>query len=65
MKQESVWTHPRSNLQLVSLRSDPTRLRELRHGMDEDVIITAKDYETRLRAQFERVKPAWAKGTWL
>ena len=33
--------------------------------MDEDVIITAKDYETRLRAQFERVEPAWAKGTWL
>ena len=30
--------------------------------MDED-IITGKDYETRLRAQFERVnpEPAWAK----
>jgi hypothetical protein len=36
-------THLRSNLQLVSLLSGPTRLRELRHSMD--VIITGKDYE--------------------
>ena len=47
---------------MVSLLSGPTRLRKLRHGMDED-FITGKDYETRLRAQFERVNPvpAWTK----
>ena len=47
---------------LVSLLSGPTRLRKLRQGEDED-IITGKDYETRLRAQFERAnpEPAWAK----
>ena len=59
-----MWTDP-SEVQptaLVSLLSGPTRLRKLRHGVDED-IITGKDYETRLRAQFERVnpEPAWAK----
>jgi U3 small nucleolar RNA-associated protein 18 len=60
----SAWIDP-SEVQptaLVSLLSGPTRLRKLRHGADED-IITGKDYETRLRAQFERVnpEPAWAK----
>ena len=47
---------------LVSLLSGPTRLRKLRQDEDED-IITGKDYETRLRAQFERAnpEPAWAK----
>ena len=63
-KQESAWIDP-SEVEptaLVSLLSGPTRLRKLRHGEDED-IITGKDYETRLRAQFERVnpEPAWAK----
>ena len=63
-KQEAAWIDP-SEVQptaLVSLLSGPTRLRKLRHGEDED-IITGKDYETRLRAQFERVnpEPAWAK----
>ncbi|KAF8798205.1 WD40 repeat-like protein [Phlegmacium glaucopus] len=63
-KKKSAWIDP-SEVQptaLVSLLSGPTRLRKLRHGVDED-IITGKDYETRLRAQFERVnpEPAWAK----
>jgi U3 small nucleolar RNA-associated protein 18 len=63
-KQESAWIDP-SEVEptaLVSLLSGSTRLRKLRHGEDED-IITGKDYETRLRAQFERVnpEPAWAK----
>ena len=64
MKQETAWIDP-SEVEptaLVSLLSGPTRLRKLRQGEDED-IITGKDYETRLRAQFERVnpEPAWAK----
>ena len=63
-KQESAWIDPSEvkPTALVSLLSGPTRLRKLRHGEDED-IITGKDYETRLRAQFERVnpEPAWAK----
>ena len=63
-KKESAWTDPSEvhPTALVSLLSGPTRLRKLRHGVDEDVI-TGKDYETRLRAQFERVnpEPAWAK----
>ena len=63
-KKKSAWIDP-SEVQptaLVSLLSGPTRLRKLRHGVDED-LITGKDYETRLRAQFERVnpEPAWAK----
>ncbi|PPQ76039.1 hypothetical protein CVT26_005672, partial [Gymnopilus dilepis] len=46
----------------VSLLSGPTRLRKLRQAVDEDEI-TSREYETRLRAQFERInpEPAWAK----
>jgi U3 small nucleolar RNA-associated protein 18 len=46
----------------VSLLSGPTRLRKLRQGPDEDTI-TGREYETRLRQQFERInpEPAWAK----
>ena len=46
----------------VSLLSGPTRLRKLRQGPEEDTI-TGREYETRLRQQFERInpEPAWAK----
>ncbi|KAF9447048.1 WD40 repeat-like protein [Macrolepiota fuliginosa MF-IS2] len=46
----------------ISLLSGPSRLRKLRHYADEDTI-TEKDYETRLRAQFERInpEPTWAQ----
>ncbi|KAF8880911.1 WD40-repeat-containing domain protein [Gymnopilus junonius] len=46
----------------VSLLSGPTRLRKLRQAVDEDAI-TGREYETRLRAQFERInpEPSWAK----
>jgi len=46
----------------VSLLSGPTRLRKLRQAVDEDEI-TGREYETRLRSQYERInpEPAWAK----
>ncbi|KAH9487370.1 putative U3 small nucleolar RNA-associated protein 18 [Psilocybe cubensis] len=46
----------------VSLLSGPTRLRKLRQAVDEDEI-TSREYETRLRSQFERInpEPAWAR----
>ncbi|KAF4623295.1 hypothetical protein D9613_001406 [Agrocybe pediades] len=46
----------------VSLLSGPTRLRKLRQAVDEDEI-TGREYETRLRAQYERInpEPSWAK----
>ncbi|KAF6758824.1 WD40-repeat-containing domain protein [Ephemerocybe angulata] len=46
----------------VSLLKGPSRLRKLRQAVDEDVIDT-REYETRLRRQFENVnpEPEWAK----
>lgn len=48
----------------ISLLNGPSRLRKLRHFMDEDTI-TEKEYESRLRTQFERInpEPAWAQRT--
>lgn len=59
-----AWTDP-SDVQptaKVSLLTGPTRLRKLRHAVDEDEI-TGREYETRLREQFERInpEPSWAK----
>ncbi|KAF9481248.1 WD40 repeat-like protein [Pholiota conissans] len=59
-----AWTDP-SDVQpsaKVSLLSGPTRLRKLRQAVDEDEI-TGREYETRLREQFERInpEPAWAR----
>jgi U3 small nucleolar RNA-associated protein 18 len=44
----------------VSLLHGHSRLRKLRQSADEDEI-TGRDYETRLRSQFERInpEPAW------
>lgn len=61
-----AWTDP-SDTQpsaKVSLLSGPTRLRKLRQAVDEDEI-TGREYETRLREQFERInpEPAWARKT--
>lgn len=46
----------------VSLLKGHSRLRKLRQAVDEDVI-GARDYETRLRRQFESInpEPEWAK----
>jgi U3 small nucleolar RNA-associated protein 18 len=46
----------------VSLLNGHSRLRKLRQTVDEDVIGT-REYETRLRRQFEQVnpEPEWAK----
>ncbi|PPQ68341.1 hypothetical protein CVT25_007590 [Psilocybe cyanescens] len=46
----------------ISLLSGPTRLRKLRQAVDENEI-TGREYETRLRSQFERInpEPAWAR----
>ena len=59
----SAWTDPAdTNSTHISLLSGPTRLRKLRQAVDEDEI-SGRDYETRLRAQFERInpEPAWAR----
>ncbi|KAF9527895.1 WD40-repeat-containing domain protein [Crepidotus variabilis] len=46
----------------VSLLGGASRLRKLRHAVDEDEI-TGREYETRLRDKFERLnpEPAWSK----
>lgn len=46
----------------VSLLQGPSRLRKLRVAADEDIIST-REYETRLRSQYERLnpEPEWAK----
>ena len=58
----SAWTDPSTSPHRISLLSGSARLRKLRHFADEDQI-TEKDYESRLRAQFERInpEPTWAK----
>lgn len=57
-----AWVDPSDRQPTVSLLSGPSRLRKLRETLDEDVI-SSKEYETRLRRQFERInpEPAWAK----
>ena len=58
-----AWTDPADTKSAhISLLSGPTRLRKLRQTVDEDEI-SGRDYETRLRAQFERInpEPAWAR----
>ncbi|KDR85676.1 hypothetical protein GALMADRAFT_132340 [Galerina marginata CBS 339.88] len=59
-----AWIDPSDNTSAtrVSLLSGPTRLRKLRQAVDEDEI-TGRDYETRLRAHFERInpEPSWAR----
>ena len=58
-----AWTDPADTKAThISLVSGPTRLRKLRQTVDEDEI-SGRDYETRLRAQFERInpEPAWAR----
>ena len=58
-----AWTDPADTKSThISLLSGPTRLRKLRQTVDEDEI-SGRDYETRLRAQFERInpEPAWAR----
>ena len=46
----------------ISLLNGPSRLRKLRQAVDEDEI-TGREYETRLRNQFERInpEPEWAR----
>ncbi|CAA7266393.1 unnamed protein product [Cyclocybe aegerita] len=59
-----AWTDPADTLPdaKVSLVSGPTRLRKLRHAAGEDEI-SGREYETRLRTQFERInpEPEWAR----
>ncbi|KAJ3491152.1 hypothetical protein NLJ89_g11368 [Agrocybe chaxingu] len=60
----AAWTDPADTQPdaKVSLLSGPTRLRKLRHAAGEDEI-TGREYETRLRTQFERIhpEPEWAR----
>ncbi|PPQ65608.1 hypothetical protein CVT24_011817 [Panaeolus cyanescens] len=59
-----AWTDPADveTTNKVSLLNGPSRLRKLRQAVNEDEI-TSREYETRLRAQFERInpEPSWAK----
>ncbi|KAF9042256.1 WD40-repeat-containing domain protein [Panaeolus papilionaceus] len=59
-----AWTDPADveATNRVSLLNGPTRLRKLRQAINEDEI-TSREYETRLRAQFERInpEPSWAR----
>ena len=63
-KRAPAWVDPSDagGAARVSLLSGPKKLRKLRHAIDEDEV-TGKEYETRLRAQFERInpQPSWAK----
>jgi len=65
-KRAPAWVDPSDagGAARVSLLSGPKKLRKLRHAIDEDEV-TGKEYETRLRAQFERInpQPSWAKKT--
>ena len=57
-----AWTDSYTSPHHISLLSGSSRLRKLRHFDGEDQI-TAKDYENRLRVQFERInpEPTWAQ----
>ncbi|KAF5346056.1 hypothetical protein D9756_010808 [Leucocoprinus leucothites] len=59
---KSAWTDTPTSPHQISLLSGPSRLRKLRRFADEDEI-QEKDYESRLRAQFERInpEPSWAQ----
>lgn len=59
----SAWVDPADTQPAkVSLLNGPSRLRKLRQAVDENEI-TGREYETRLRSQFERInpEPAWAR----
>lgn len=59
----SAWVDPADTQPAkISLLNGPSRLRKLRQAVDEDEI-TGREYETRLRSQFERInpEPAWAR----
>ncbi|KXN91203.1 putative U3 small nucleolar RNA-associated protein 18 [Leucoagaricus sp. SymC.cos] len=58
----AAWTDTSTSPHQISLLSGPSRLRKLRNFVDEDEV-TEKDYESRLRAQFERInpEPSWAQ----
>ncbi|KAK2464873.1 hypothetical protein APHAL10511_002949 [Amanita phalloides] len=57
----AVWIDPADEPLQVSLTNSHARLRKLRDAPDED-IISGKEYESRLRRQFERInpEPQWA-----
>ncbi|PFH47190.1 hypothetical protein AMATHDRAFT_7000 [Amanita thiersii Skay4041] len=56
----AAWTDPSDEPLTISLATNP-RLRKLRDAPEEDVL-TGREYETRLRRQFERInpEPVWA-----
>jgi len=59
----SAWVDPADTQPAkISLLNGPSRLRKLRQAVDEDEI-TGREYETRLRSQFERInpEPVWAR----
>jgi U3 small nucleolar RNA-associated protein 18 len=59
----SAWVDPADTQPAkISLLNGPFRLRKLRQVVDEDEI-TGREYETRLRSQFERInpEPVWAR----
>ncbi|KAH6906694.1 WD40-repeat-containing domain protein [Coprinopsis sp. MPI-PUGE-AT-0042] len=60
-KTRSAWSDP-SDSAAGSVSLLAARRRKLRQAIDEDSV-TAKEYETRLRTQFEAInpEPAWAK----
>ena len=58
-----AWTDPAdAQPTKISLLNGPSRIRKLRQAVDEDEI-TGREYETRLRNQFERInpEPEWAR----
>ncbi|KZO99627.1 WD40 repeat-like protein [Calocera viscosa TUFC12733] len=60
---KAAWTDPSDSALTVSL-STSNRLRKLRNTAEEDSV-SGKEYELRLRRQFEKLQPApdWAKPT--
>jgi len=57
----AAWADPADEPLTISLANSYPRLRKLRDAPDEDVI-SGKEYESRLRRQFERInpEPSWA-----
>lgn len=57
----AAWADPADEPLAVALANSHSRLRKLRDAPDEDVI-SGKEYESRLRRQFERInpEPLWA-----
>ncbi|KAM6497715.1 WD40-repeat-containing domain protein [Amanita muscaria] len=58
---QAAWTDPSDEPLTISIAHSHKRLRKLRDAPDEDVL-TGKEYESRLRRQFERInpEPTWA-----